>query len=557
MKPPRRPPAAHGRDEVGLSTRLAIQHVLRSVARSDKVVSAEERSILDRYLDALGVVVEAPPAPSDGYDEPVAGAPLTKLGREPAIDSERVAELLNAIPVDDRVHVLRMMLRVAYADGSCSAVELALLKRLANWMGLSAVQFAEMHISIERQVLESRRTRRWLWIGAGIVAVLVVVLVVVLAQRLLSPPAPMAAFVTDAKQQLMELDRRVSEVAGTESPGPENRQIEELSTTLDALLARAAELEEAHRVPARGGPATEAVPGSGVAPDERVMTELEEIKRQLADLKNRLAFPQLLKKYADAVVLIRVGFELVSGTDRKRATGDGTGFFVSEDGLIVTNKHVVQPWKFEAEQVRLLERGYRVDESSVHIGVWPNGSRAEDDSGKPVFGGAFHSRRGELTIVALPDDELELLSQPLADGRPYEGRFHVQGNSDLALLQARVKQAVVPIPLAGDLSAVEKLDPVMVLGFPTGTFMLETGIAETVATRGEVLKIDDSLFINAPIHRGNSGGPVLDRTGRAIGVASRRLFGESSLGSCIQSPHVLPLLAAVPERDATAATRGP
>jgi S1-C subfamily serine protease/uncharacterized tellurite resistance protein B-like protein len=517
--------------------RLAVWRLLHSVARSDESVTVEERSLLDRYMQALDVGPDAPTA---------------RVAADPA-------ELLEPIPLDERAHALRMMFHVAYADGGCSDIELALLKRLAKRMGLSAVQFADIQISIERDVVERRRTRRLLWIAAAVAVVAFGGLVIWLVQRPPRSSAPMVAFVAEAKRQLVELDRRVSEVATAERPGTGDEQIRELSATLDGLLARAAELEAAHRLSTgssrtRGG-------GPGEGPVERaaadasadsLAAELESIKRQLDELKSRLEFPRLLERYADSVVFIRIGFLLVSDVHETRRAYNGTGFFVSEDGLIVTNKHLVYPWLFEPEVVRLLENGYQVDFASVHFAAWTNGSRALDESRMPVLEESFHTRRGELELVTTPAEEMERRRERLADGSEYEGRFHVQGSSDLALLRARVTEPATPIPLAPDLATVEKLDPVLVLGFPTGDFILETGIAETVATRGEVLKIEESLFINASIHPGNSGGPVLDRAGRAIGVVARRFGGEGSLATCIKSPHVLTLIEQVPDLTAAA-----
>ena len=96
----------------------------------------------------------------------------------------------------------------------------------------------------------------------------------------------------------------------------------------------------------------------------------------------------------------------------------------------------------------------------------------------------------------------------------------------------------------GDGVTVEKLDPVMVLGFPSGPAILESGKAESSPSRGDVRKVEDTIYVTAPIVPGNSGGPVLDRDGVVIAIATRTAQGEATLGSCIQSRHVYPLLQA-------------
>jgi len=545
-----RPPATPGRGDADRpqqrsaaagqkQTQQVVWRLLYSVARADATISAEEQAILERYRRAFNLLAR---------DALESEKEIIRSESAPAAsDGSSVADLLKAIPLAERAHVLRMMLRVAYADGGCSEIELALLTRLANMMGLSAVQFADIQISIEQQVRDTRRTRRWGAVGAGVVLVAIAVFAVWYVRESSKPPAELEAFLADAKRQLGDLDLRLRQVADVDDAGQDAQRIQEISETVNLLLARADELEAATRAVSSPQPDPGVEMGSEMRADRLSETraeELESIKRQLEELKQQLTFPQVLKRYADSVVLIQVAYVLVSGSDRLRRVGDGTGFFVTPDGLIVTNKHVVQPWKFAAESVKLLESGYRLDEASVRMAAWPNGSRVKDASGRTVLDTAFDSRRGGLRIVAMPPDEMERRPELLANGSPYNGRFHAQNNSDLALLGARVTQPVTPVPLAQNLSAVEKLDPVMVLGFPAGAFILEGGIAETTATRGEVLKIDSSLFITAHIHPGNSGGPVIDQAGRVIGVATRRLFGEAALGSCIQIPHVRPLLPA-------------
>ena len=59
----------------------------------------DEKAILERYQRALGV----------------------RDDRPPDVRGSAVPADLAGISLDDRVHVLRMMFRVAYADGACSA----------------------------------------------------------------------------------------------------------------------------------------------------------------------------------------------------------------------------------------------------------------------------------------------------------------------------------------------------------------------------------------------------------------------------------------------------
>ena len=512
MGPRDAPPAAGGAVQ-------AAYRLLVSMARADARVNSAERAILERYVSALGVRSDVDHATQGGPD---------------GID-------LSAIPSTERVHVLRMLFRVAFADGTCSEVEAALLERIANAMGLTRLQFADVQVSTERQVQHRRRTRRLITvIGGAVVIVFVAILIVFLRHELDSAPmAKTEARLDDATRELYRLRERIDQV-GVERAERDARLIRETSQTLvrleQDLMARLDELE-----PAPGTPPPD-------TSTSRFADELADVKRDLARLQTRqAAFKRIMNEYGGSILLILVRYDVVDGSNRKQAMGFGTGFFVTPGGLIVTNKHVVQPWKFSGDAVKLLENGYRLDEASVRMAAWISGSSVLDASGMTILDTAFDSHRGTLKLVAMPPDEMSLRYDRLSDGSPYMGRFHAQNDADLALLEAAVAQPVTPLPLAPDAASVEKLDPVMVLGFPSGPAILERGVAETSPSLGEVRKVEDSVFITAPIVPGNSGGPVIDRTGRVIGIATRTAGGEATLGSCIQVRHVLPLLPAASE----------
>ena len=138
-------------------------------------------------------------------------------------------------------------------------------------------------------------------------------------------------------------------------------------------------------------------------------------------------------------------------------TSDGSGFVVSNDGLIVTNAHVVD--QYSTVSVRLMN-------------------------------GQLHSGR------VLGRDE----------------------TIDLAVIKVDSRQAWQPMTL-GEAGSVGVGDGVMALGFPLGDqlgrdYTVTTGIVSSLRTYGSVERIQTDAAINP----GNSGGPLVDRDGRVIGV---------------------------------------
>jgi serine protease Do len=137
--------------------------------------------------------------------------------------------------------------------------------------------------------------------------------------------------------------------------------------------------------------------------------------------------------------------------------GLGSGFIISEDGLIVTNAHVVG------------------DASEVEVQL--------DDE-----------RTFEATVRGV---------DPL---------------TDLALLEIEA-DAPLPYVAFGNSDDVEVGDRVVAIGNPFGLGSTVTsGIVSALGRRIGAGPYDDFLQIDAPINRGNSGGPTFDLDGDVVGV---------------------------------------
>jgi serine protease Do len=134
----------------------------------------------------------------------------------------------------------------------------------------------------------------------------------------------------------------------------------------------------------------------------------------------------------------------------------GSGFIVDRDGLIVTNNHVVD--------------------------------------------GA-----GEIKVT-------------LYDKREFEAKLVGQDpDTDLALI--KIEADDLPVVKFGDSDKVRVGDPVIAVGNPFG--LGGTVTAGIVSAKDRVIgagRYDDFLQIDAPINRGNSGGPTFNLDGQVIGL---------------------------------------
>ncbi len=189
---------------------------------------------------------------------------------------------------------------------------------------------------------------------------------------------------------------------------------------------------------------------------------------------------QWVERHKESVVLVVCS--------RGQAVQTGTGFVVREDGYVLTNHHVV----FDARG------GSFFDEIALH---WDSALRRPPVKAKLVGASGTYFEQN----------------------RP-AGTHGV----DVALLKIAAAGAFRAMPLA-PLERVQLSDPVLTMGFPlTGIFDFEQ--LSLFVTRGVVVRFNkdqlgrvDSLFIDAKITSGNSGGPCVDLEAGA--VVGQNTFG--------------------------------
>ncbi len=158
----------------------------------------------------------------------------------------------------------------------------------------------------------------------------------------------------------------------------------------------------------------------------------------------------------------------------------GSGFCLSGEGWILTNAHVVLK-KDDDESASLGSR----------LGVIPEVKLSV------VF--STTDRRIPARVVSWTSEDGE----------------------DLALLKIEPFEGMPCLPgIDVDVSLPPQGTEVFVLGFPLGTKALQEGRKVIASTfRGIVSRsVASYLQVDAAIHPGNSGGPLIDRHGRVLGV---------------------------------------
>jgi len=170
-----------------------------------------------------------------------------------------------------------------------------------------------------------------------------------------------------------------------------------------------------------------------------------------------------------------------SGFGGSQGTAQGSGFVVDEKGHIVTNQHVV------------------AGATSISVSFW-NGAEFDAE----VVG--------------------------------------TDPSTDLAVLRVDASPALLEPLRFADSSAVEAGDSVLAFGSPFGLEgTMTSGIVSALhreMTAPNSFTITDTIQTDAAINHGNSGGPLLDRRGRVIGVNAQiesESGGSDGVGFAIPS----------------------
>jgi len=167
------------------------------------------------------------------------------------------------------------------------------------------------------------------------------------------------------------------------------------------------------------------------------------------------------------------------GTEKKEV-GGGTGFLISKDGLILTNKHVV----------------------------------ADKDA--------------EYTVIT-------------NDGRKFKAQVLARDPlNDLALLKVKGIEGIEPLKL-GDSDKLELGQTVIAIGNALGEFRntvsvgVVSGLKRTVSASGGgmVETLEDVIQTDAAINPGNSGGPLINLKGEVVGINTAMVKGAQNIGFAI------------------------
>lgn len=301
--------------------------------------------------------------------------------------------------------------------------------------------------------------------------------------------------------------------------------------------------------------------------DAAVQESLSRFMASMEDMlpENRMA--ALAEQYRRSIALVlSVHYLEVDGKRQPFGHGTGTAFLVSSDGYLLTNRHVAclaadaeikdsqgnaMPVQDVFDRLRKAGRSVRMVQD---LYVWFDGDKAfrtlvgmGSSNPEDIFmlADAYHSGASEgqrkVEIVGVMPEPSSMVLE----------RFRRSLGDDVAVLKvSSIPDGAVPIPLRRDEpgETVGAGTPVFVMGFPYGFQSITGDTAVSRQTNGIVTRVfDNAIAINADVHSGNSGGPLIDRDGFVVGIVTANYQGQSSMGYALPIQKAHQLLDAIHE----------
>jgi len=236
----------------------------------------------------------------------------------------------------------------------------------------------------------------------------------------------------------------------------------------------------------------------------------------------------------------------------RSAAGSGSGFFITPNGHIITNRHVI---KGDERKIKEFERRLSQAEAQLKkIGKWietekdridrmeeqiRTDPRYDTPNNLTVLRNARGQYRTKLAEYKKQKQRLKekssqhrrlktkLLLQNkiriiLADQSEHDAFVErISSDQDLALL--RLPDARTPVITPGDIRTVAKGEALYAIGNPLN---FSHSVSSGVLSGHQ----KGMIMTSAPINSGNSGGPLVTGKGKVVGINTMKLVGQGVEG---------------------------
>jgi DNA-binding response OmpR family regulator/S1-C subfamily serine protease len=216
----------------------------------------------------------------------------------------------------------------------------------------------------------------------------------------------------------------------------------------------------------------------------------------------------------------------------------GTGFPVGNSGLIVTNRHVAEPWWNNDDLNKMAGQGFLAEISSIHA-YFPGDPRA--------FAGEIQEISKDTDLATMRID-IQDLKRPL---------LSIDSGKTAAVTGEPIVLMGYATGLAGILARTDDATAQQILTRSGGDVsqilseLAHRDLIHPIITQGHIGDIlPDKIVFDAQTTSGGSGGPLFNHQGKVIGVTYAILkgFGGSNFGIPIRfsEPLLGPSIASSP-----------
>ncbi len=230
----------------------------------------------------------------------------------------------------------------------------------------------------------------------------------------------------------------------------------------------------------------------------------------------------------------------VDGMRSRMKSFTGTGFFVSNDGKIVTNLHIVRPWLFDKE-LSFISDKYKMLIATLA-------------SENPALN-AFTSQikvEGVMSYIGMLPNGAYFSEENLKQCRELVGHDNIE--KDVAILQLETKRLPDTNCNIVDLSQAVINDSeirvgshIYTMGFPFGLSLQDLKTSKGIrilANGGSITQecTEYSFGFNAPSYGGASGSPIFNTKGQLIGILNSGMTNSQGFNYGIKAVHAKELL---------------
>ena len=239
------------------------------------------------------------------------------------------------------------------------------------------------------------------------------------------------------------------------------------------------------------------------------------------------------------VVISNGKLKAVNGLRDNMNIYTGTGFYISEDGKIATNLHIVRPWLFEKD-LSLISDQYKMFMASV----------ASENPALNAFTAQIKVE-GVLDYIGMIPNGAYFSEENLKQCR--ELIAHDNTDKDVAILQLETKKmpengSIVDLNQAVvDDSEICVGSHIYTIGFPFGLSLQDLKSPNGIQLLGHGGSITQectkySFGFDASAYGGASGSPIFNERGQLIGVLYSGVSKSQGFNYAIKASHVIDLL---------------